>query len=235
VLAEDIVERHVAEIFERSALPRAAVVDAAEEIDRLLDHLDHQGRGGGIALRSAQRGAEFQARQVAGEQHIAFDGADVRRPVGDDLRRVAGEEIAVALQLRWPDDFVDIAFHHLDAHHGAARLKLLRRHDGARQHVTVGAVFLGDAPGKLVDRGERHRSADQVAVERGELVAGIDGRADDAHVANDELDVFGTGRGDGAGKGNRRAARLRARRRRRRELLALAPGGRHGNLRGGGA
>ena len=48
---------------------------------------------------------------------------------------------------------------------GAVGIELLRRHDRAREHVAVGAVFGGDAPGRVVDRLQRDLAADEVGVE----------------------------------------------------------------------
>src|SRR4051794_15477696 len=41
----------------------------------------------------------FRLGQVAGEQEVALDGADVRRPLGGDPERVVGKEIEIAGQL----------------------------------------------------------------------------------------------------------------------------------------
>ena len=74
--------------------------------------------------------------------------------------------------------------------------EILRRHDGARQHVAGGAVFGGDAAGEIVDRSERDFAADQVGVERGEVRFAVDGRAGDDDPADREHDALGAGRRD---------------------------------------
>jgi len=122
----------------------------------------------------------FRLGQVAGEQEVALDGADVRRPLVGDPERVVGKEIEIAGQLRRPFDRLDIALEHLDANHGAVGIELLHRDDCAREHVAVCAVFGGDAPGDVVDRLQRDLVPDEIGVELGELRAGVDGRALDA-------------------------------------------------------
>ncbi len=48
--------------------------------------------------------------------------------------------------------------------------------DGAREHITVAAVFGGDALGKIVDRLQRHLLAEDIGVELGQLRGGVNGR-----------------------------------------------------------
>ena len=61
---------------------------------------------------------------------------------------------------------VDITLDHLDADDGTAFGQVLRRHDGARQNIAVGAVFGGDALGKIVNRRQGDFVPDEVLVER---------------------------------------------------------------------
>jgi hypothetical protein len=109
----------------------------------------------------------------------------------------------------------------LDLDHGAVRIEFLHRHDGAREHIAVAAVFGGDALGKVVDRLQRDRLADEVGVEFGQLGGGVDRGADDANLADDELGLGGPRRGFDAGHGDRRTARLRQRHGGSLESLAL--------------
>ena len=66
--------------------------------------------------------------------------------------------------------------------------------------------------------------ADKLDPERRELLAGIDGRAADADVADMDLDVGRPARRRRAGEDNVRAARLSQRRGRRDEALGHSPG-----------
>ena len=186
--------------------------------------------------RGLERGGELQARQVVREQQIALERADVRRPVGDDARGVVVEEVAVARELLpRPDHVVDIALDHLDAHHRAVAAEVLRRHDRAREHIARRAVFRRDAAGELVEGGERDFAADEVGIERGEVLLGVDGRAGDDDPADGEHDALSTGRCDRGGEGDAGADRLGARARlRRRHLLAHRAGqrARRNRLRG---
>jgi len=75
----------------------------------------------------------------------------------------------------------------LDLDHGAVRIEFLHRHDGAREHIAVAAVFGGDALGKVVDRLQRDRLADEVGVEFGQLGGGVDRGADDANLGMTSL------------------------------------------------
>ena len=61
----------------------AAVVGAAEEIERLLlRHLDDQDRRPHLGRMRLDAVLEFQSRQIAGEQQVALDGADIDRALG---------------------------------------------------------------------------------------------------------------------------------------------------------
>jgi hypothetical protein len=167
---------------------------------------------------------ELEPGQVAGEQEVALDGANVDRALGADLRSVVGEEIAIGGELRRPLHAFDVTFHHLDLDRGAVGIEFLHRHDGAREHVAVAAVFGGDALGEVVDRLQRHLLADEVGVELGELCGAVDRRADDANLADDEGGLRGPRRCLDAGHGNGRPPRLRQWHGRRLEALALAAG-----------
>ena len=225
VRARDVVHRGRAEILPGPARGRAAIVDARDRVDRLLLHLDDQDRGVRMRRRGLQRGGELQARQVVRKQQVAFERAHVRRPVGRDACGVVGEEVPIARQFfDWPDHLVDIALDHLDADHRAAPPEILRRHDGARQHVAGGAVFRGDAAGEIVDRRERDLRAHQVGVERREVGIAVDGRAGDDDAGDRQRDPLRAGRGDRGGERDRVAAGLCARRRRIDKSLTLPAG-----------
>jgi hypothetical protein len=47
--------------------------------------------------------------------------------------------------------------------------------------------LVGDAAGEIVDCLQRHRPADEIGVEVGELGVGVDRRADDLHPPKDQL------------------------------------------------
>jgi hypothetical protein len=83
---------------------------------------------------------------------LAFYGFDVHRPVGDDFCGIVGKEVSIAREFLRPLDLVDPALDYLDADIHAFWIELLRRHNGAREHVAVGAVLSGDAPRDLVNR-----------------------------------------------------------------------------------
>ena len=123
--------------------------------------------------------------------------------------------------MRRPLDRFDIAFRHLDLDYGAVRIEFLHRHDGAREHVAITAVFGGDALGKIVDRLQRDRFADEVGVVLGQLGGGVDRGADDANLTDDELGLGGSRRGFDAGDRDRGTARLCQRHRRPLESFAL--------------
>ena len=213
---EQVIDRGVGQELQRAARVRAAIVDAAEEIDRLfrdLDHHDGRARLGRMRLEAV---LEFQARQVAGEQEIALDGADVHRPLGGDPVAVVREEIAVSGKSGRPLDGLDVAFHDLDANDGAVGIELLGRHDGAREHIAVAAILAGDASGEIVDLLQRDLAADQVRVELAQLRGGVDRGAHDLDPADDQRCLAGSrrsfdpGRGDGgtAGLGQRHRGAL---------------------------
>jgi hypothetical protein len=218
---EQIVERGAGQIFERPARWCAAIVDPGEEINRLQRDLDHEDRGADLGRMRLDAVLELEAGQVARQQEIALDGADIDRALGGDPGGVVGKEVAIGGQLRRPLDGLDIAFHHLDLDHGAVRIEFLHRHDRAREHIAVAAVFGGDALGKIVDRLQRDGLADEVGVELGQLGGGVDRGADDANLTDDELGLGGPRRGLDAGHRDRRTARLRQWHRRPLESLAL--------------
>ncbi len=225
VRAENVVERRRGQELIRAARRGAAVIDAPEHVERLLDDIDDQCGCAGLVRGWPQAGAEFQPRQIVRQQQIALQRPDIRRPVGDDPGGVIGKEIAIAREFLRPYDLVDPALDHLDADVGAFRIELLRRNDRARQHVAVAAVFGGDPAGDLVDGLERRRLREQVGVERPQRIRAVDGRADDVHAADDDPDFLGAGRGFGARKPDARSAWLRARHRRlRRDLFAFTTG-----------
>ena len=200
---------------------RAAIVDAAEEIDRLFRDLDHEDRGAGLGRMRLEAVLEFQPGQVAGQQEIALDGADIHRALGGDLRAVVGEEVAIAGELRRPLDRLDVAFHHLEADDRAVGIELLGGNDRPRQHVAVAAVFGGDASGKVIDLLERDLAAEEVGVELAELRVGVDRGAHDLDPTNDEQGFAGARRGFDAGDRDGGAAGLGQRHRRPLESLAL--------------
>ena len=173
---------------------------------------------------------EFQPRQVARQQEIALDRPDIDRPLGGDPGRVVGEKIPIGRELRRPFHRLDIAFHHLDGDHGAVGIEFLHRHNGARKYISVAAIFGSDALGEVVHRLQRHRFAEEVGVELGQLSGGVDGGAEDANLPDDELGLGGPGRRLDAGHRDGGPARLRQRRGEALEALAFAAGlvaGRH--------
>ena len=224
VHAQPVVGGDAGQVLERATRVGAAVVDPVEHVDRLLRDLDHQDRRAHLGRMRLEAVLEFQAGQVAGEQEVALDGADVHRPLGGDPRRVVGKEIEIAAQLRRPFDRLDIALEHLDANHGAVGIELLHWDDRAREHVAVRAVLGGDAPGDIVDRLQRDLVPDEIGVELGELRAGVDGRALDADLTHHQHGFGRARRCLDARDGDGGAARLRQRNRRPLEPLALAAG-----------
>src|SRR5262249_56717505 len=148
---------------------------------------DHEDRGADLGRMRLDAVLELEAGQVAREQEIALDGADIDWALGGDPGRVVREKITIGGELRRPLDRLDVAFHHLDLDHGAVRIELLHRHDGAREYIAIAAVFGGDALGKIVDRLQRDRLADEIGVELGKLRVAVDRGADDANLTDDEL------------------------------------------------
>ena len=162
--AERILEAHGAEVLQRTARLGAEIVEPRHRIDRLLGDLDDQRSGARMSPRRHQPVLEPQAGQIAGEQEIALDREQVDRPLGRDLRGVFGKQIAVLQQVARPHDLVDIALDDAQADDRAGRIERLQLDHGARQHVAVDAVAVGDPLGDLVDRGERHLAADEFGV-----------------------------------------------------------------------
>src|SRR5262249_14781025 len=68
--AEKIVEGGAGQIFQRTARRRAAIVEAGEEIDRLLRDLDHEDRRADLGRMRLNVVLEFEPRKVAGQQEI---------------------------------------------------------------------------------------------------------------------------------------------------------------------
>jgi hypothetical protein len=182
--AQQVVGGDGGQALDRAPCRRAAIVGAHEQVGRLLRDLHHQDRGADQTRMRLDGVLELEARQIAGEQQVALDDADIGGPRGGDLGRIVGEKIAILVELGRPFDLLDIALHHLDADVGAVGIELLRRDDGAREHVAVGAVFGGDLARELVDLLEGDGLSDQVGIELGELRGGVDGRADDGDLAD---------------------------------------------------
>src|SRR5207249_2636875 len=114
--------------------------DAGKRIEWLLGYLDHERGRALMGAGSLEAVLELQPRQVAREQQIALDGADVGRPIGDDLGGVVRKEVAILRQRCRPLHPVDIALDDLNRDRGAVRRELLRWNDRARQHIAVAAV-----------------------------------------------------------------------------------------------
>src|SRR6266404_4484946 len=83
--AEDVVGGHRGEELDRAAGMGAAIVRAAEQVPRLLLHLDDQDGSALLARRRLEAGAELQSRQIVREQEVALDGLYVDRTLGRDL------------------------------------------------------------------------------------------------------------------------------------------------------
>src|SRR5262249_13244545 len=82
--AEQIVEGSAGQIFERPARRCAAIVDPGEEINRLQRDLDHEDRGADLGRMRLDAVLELEAGQVARQQEVALDGADIDRALGGD-------------------------------------------------------------------------------------------------------------------------------------------------------
>src|SRR5438105_4027192 len=221
VAMQEIIDGGAGQKLQRTTGRSAAIVDAGKEINRLVRDLDHEDRSPDLGWMRLDAVLELEAGQVARQQEIALDGADIDRTLGGDPPGVIRKKVAIGGKLRRPLDPLDVAFHHLDLDHGAVRVELLHRHDGAREHIAVAAVFGSDALGKIVDRLQRHRLADDIGVELGQLRGGVDGGADDADLPNDELGLGGPRRGFDTRHRDGRTARLRQRYRWPFESLAL--------------
>src|SRR5499425_2754493 len=219
--AEKIAEGGAGQKFQWTPRRGTAIVDAGEEINGLPRDLDHEDRGADLARMRLDAVLELEPRQVARQQEIALDGADIDRALGGDPGGVVRKKLAIGGKLWRPLDRLDVAFHHLDLDHGAVRIELLHRHDGAREHIAVAAVFGGDALGKVVDRLQRDLFADEAGVELGQLRVAVDRGADDANLTDDELGLRRARRGFDPRHRNGRAARLRQWHRGPLESLAL--------------
>src|SRR5258707_1258319 len=219
--AKKIVEGAAGKKFQRTARRGTAIVDAGEEINGFARDLNHEDRGANLARMRFDAVLKLEPWKVARQQEIALDSADIDRALGGDPGGIVRKKVAIGGKLWWPLDRLDVAFHHLDLDHGAVRIELLHRHDGAREHIAVAAVFGGDALGKIVDRLQRDRLADEVGVKFGQLGGGVDGGADDANLADDELGLRRARRGFDPRHRDRRTARLRQRYRRPVESLAF--------------
>src|SRR5215510_5448030 len=182
--AEKIVEGAAGQKFQRTARRRTAIVDAGEEINGLPRDLDHEDRGADLARMRFDAVLELEPRQVARQQEIALDSADIDRALGGDPGGVVRKKLAIGGKLWRPLDRLDVAFHHLDLDHGAVRIEFLHRHDGAREHIAVAAVFGGDVLGKIVDRLQRDRLADEGGVDRSQLRVAVDRGANDANLTD---------------------------------------------------
>src|SRR6516165_2854050 len=219
--AEKMVEGGAGQKFQRTLRRGTAIVDPGEKIDRLFRDLDHEDRGADLPRMRLDAVLELEPRQVARQQEIALDGADIDRALGGDPGGVVRKKVTIGGKLWRPLDRLDVAFHHLDLDHGAVRIEFLHRHDGAREHIAVAAVFCGNALGKIVDRLQRDRLADEIGVELGQLRVAVDRGADDANLTDDELGLRRARRGFDPRHRDRRTARLRQRYRRPFESLAF--------------
>ena len=162
--------------------PRAAVVGGGEAGEGLgLDAAPSRsaapkvaGEGSSTVSTVPREGVAARAARCArASRSRSGRSADDRgeEPLGPRLLvgRAAGDR-----------DAVDEALDHQDAHHAVGD-GLLRQHR-LRQHEAAGAVGRADAGGDVLERGERHRLADELGPDRRELVGGDRGRAFQHHA-----------------------------------------------------